>query len=285
LADFHLWTFAASDGYRWHYRHYPPMGKARATVVGIHGIQSHGGWYESSCRFLQSAGCDVFFVDRRGSGLNEQARGDTPSFRRLLDDIGEFLLTLKGPDRPPLVVTAISWGGKLGAGIQYRYPGLIEGLALLAPGFCPRVRPTRRERLQILAAALADPKRQFPIPLSDPALFTANTQWQQFIVADPLALREATARFLLESVKFDIYLKRMPRHGKAPVLLQLAGEDRIIDNERTRRFVSKWSTKEKSVIEYAGAHHTLEFEPDPLPVFSDLLQWLERVVAVSRRNG
>lgn len=277
MADFHLWTFTASDGYRWHYRHYPPSGRARATVVGIHGIQSHGGWYEASCKYLQLAGCDVFFVDRRGSGLNEQARGDTPSFRRLLDDLGEFLLTLKGPERPPLIVSAISWGGKLGAGLQYRYPGLLDGLALLAPGFCPQVRPKRRERLQILAAALADSKRLFPIPLNDPALFTATPRRQEFIVADPLSLREATARFLLESVKFDIYLKRMPRHGTAPVLLQLAGQDRIIDNVRTRKFLARWAARDKTIIEYPGAHHTLEFEPDPQPIFNELWSWIQRV--------
>jgi spermidine synthase len=33
----------------------------------------------------------VFFLDRRGSGLNKPARGDTPTFRRLIDDLGEFL--------------------------------------------------------------------------------------------------------------------------------------------------------------------------------------------------
>lgn len=281
MADMRLWTFTASDGYRWHYRHYPPSARPWIIVVGVHGIQSHGGWYEASCRFLQDAGCDVFFVDRRGSGLNSKARGDTPSFRRLLDDLGEFMHTLRGPGRPPLVVSTVSWGGKLGAGLQYRYPGLLDGLSLLAPGFCPQVRPKRRERLQILAAALADPKRLFPIPLSDPALFTATEKWRDFIAGDPLALREATARFLLESVKFDLYLKRTPRHAKSPVLLQLAGQDRIIDNDRTRKFVGHWRAKDKTIIEYPQAHHTLEFEPDPQPIFADLLQWLQRIAGKS----
>src|SRR5262245_10006042 len=121
-----FWTFTASDGYRWRYRHFPPARMPKATVVGIHGIQSHGGWYETGCRCLRDAGLDVYFLDRRGSGLNSQARGDTPSFRRLLDDLGEFLQTQRGPGRAPLFVSAISWGGKLGAGLEYRFPGLID---------------------------------------------------------------------------------------------------------------------------------------------------------------
>src|ERR1700730_10290698 len=128
------WTHIAGDGYRWHYRHFPPVRKTVARVVCVHGIQSHGGWYEAGCRHLRDAGCDVFFLDRRGSGLNSVARGDTPSFRRLLDDLGEFLQTVRIPGTPPLFVAAISLGGKLGAGVDVRYPGLIDGLALLAPG-------------------------------------------------------------------------------------------------------------------------------------------------------
>jgi alpha-beta hydrolase superfamily lysophospholipase len=274
LADMIPWKFSASDGYRWYYRHFPANGKAVARVVGIHGIQSHGGWYEGSSRHLRDAGCDVFFVDRRGSGQNQECRGDTPSFRRLLDDIGEFLRTLKGPGQPRLFVSAISWGGKIAAGLCYRFPGLIDGLALMAPGFKPRVSPSIGERLKIAAARIRRPTRMFPIPLNDPTLFTANVDRQEFIRKDPLALREATARFLVESTKFDVYLRRAPRHVTPPVLLMLGGEDRIIDNERTRQYVSRFATRDLKVCEYPGAHHTLEFEPAPAPIFADLTTWI-----------
>ena len=86
-----LETFTASDGYRWRYRHYAPPGKPRAHVVCLHGIQSHAGWYEHSCTRLSRAGYAVSFLDRRGSGMNERDRGDAPSFRRLIDDVAEFL--------------------------------------------------------------------------------------------------------------------------------------------------------------------------------------------------
>jgi alpha-beta hydrolase superfamily lysophospholipase len=274
LADVVPWTFPASDGYRWFYRHFPAAGKPLARIVGIHGIQSHGGWYEASCRYLRDAGCEVYFLDRRGSGQNREARGDAPSFRRLIDDLGEFLQTLRGPRRPPLFVAAISWGGKTGAGLCRRFRGLIDGLALLAPGFKPKVKPPREERLRIAAARLTTPTRYFPIPLNDPALFTANPERRAYIANDPLALREATARFLVESLKFDLYLHRIPPHVQVPVLLMLAGEDRIIDNARTREFVGHFATEDRTIIEYPGTHHTLEFEPDPRPVFADLTRWV-----------
>jgi alpha-beta hydrolase superfamily lysophospholipase len=273
-------TSTTSDGYRCRYRLYPvPAGVEgpRANVVIIHGIQSHAGWYEYSCTRLSRNGFAVSFLDRRGSGLNEQDRGDAPGFRRLLDDLAEFLRPLRNqqPSRKTFLV-AISWGGKLAAALQRRHPGLVDGLALLCPGFFPRVGPSRKQRLAILWARVVNPRRLFPIPLNDPELFTASPRWQQFIRDDPLGLRQATARFLLESARLDGYLTVVPSHVRVPVLLLLAEHDRIIDNAPTRRFVERFPTGDTEVIEYAGAHHTLEFEPEPERYVADLEHWLVR---------
>jgi alpha-beta hydrolase superfamily lysophospholipase len=279
LGEFTVETFTAGDGYRWRYRRYAPAHGPRGHVVCIHGIQSHGGWYEYSCTRLRQAGFAVSFLDRRGSGLNEQNRGDTPGFRRLLDDLAEFLTSPAanpGTPRIPVFLVAISWGGKLGVALQRRHPGLVSGLALLCPGFFPLVRPTLKQRLGIAWSRLVRPRRLFPVPLSDPELFTATPRWQQFLRDDPLSLRQATARFFIESVRLDGYLWVVPGHVQVPVLLLLAERDRIIDNARTRKFVEQFATKDKEVIEYPGAHHTLEFEPDPDRFIGDLQGWLER---------
>jgi alpha-beta hydrolase superfamily lysophospholipase len=275
-ASIHEYT--AGDGYRWRYREYQAAGAPRGHVVCIHGIQSHGGWYQYSCARLAEAGFHTFFLDRRGAGLNEQDRGDAPGFRRLLDDLAEFLHTLAIPDAGgiPTFLVAISWGGKLAAALLRRHPGLVNGLALLCPGFCPKVRPPLTQRLAILGSRLASPRRLFPVPLNDPELFTATPRWREFIRQDPLRLRQATARLLVESVRLDGYLRFVPKHVNIPVMVLQADCDRIIDNARTRRFVARFASADKTVLAYAGAHHTLEFEPDPDRFIDDLRQWLER---------
>jgi alpha-beta hydrolase superfamily lysophospholipase len=274
-----LETCTAGDGYRWHYRRYAPAGPARGRVVFLHGIQSHAGWYEHSCRRLAAACFAVSFLDRRGAGANPEARGDTPGFRRLLDDVAEFLRAPRPEEAGlPVIVAAISWGGKPAVALLKRHPGLVDGLALLCPGFCPVVGPPLGQRLAILGARLVAPRRLFPIPLSDPELFTATPRWQEFIRNDPLSLRRATARFLVESVRLDAYLRWARRAVRIPVLLLLAGRDRIIDNARTRRFVAHFAAPDKVLLEYPQAHHTLEFEPDPEPFLGDLLGWLDRQV-------
>jgi alpha-beta hydrolase superfamily lysophospholipase len=271
-----LETFQAGDGYRWRYRRYAPASSPRAHVICIHGIQSHGGWYMHSCESLSQAGFLVDFLDRRGSGLNEEGRGDAPGFRRLLDDIAEFIRATRNSGHAlPVFLVAISWGAKLGVALQRRHPSLVDGLVFVCPGIFPKVRPKLKQRLAILWARLTAPARRFPIPLNDPELFTATPRWQQFLRDDKLALHEGTARLLIESVRLDGYVRWNPAYVTAPTLVFLAGQDRIIDNERTRRFIERFSAKDKQIIEYPEAHHTLEFEPDPSRFIGDLRRWLD----------
>jgi alpha-beta hydrolase superfamily lysophospholipase len=288
---FTIETFRAGDGYEWRYRLYTPGGESRGHVVCVHGIQSHGGWYEHSCATMARAGYTVTFIDRRGAGMNEAARGDATGFRRLMDDIGEYLRTLRGPASPaipglgvpasrphrPIFLLAISWGGKLAVAIQRRHPGLVDGLALLCPGFFPLVRPPLWDRLGIAWSRLVEPERKFAIPLNEPGLFTASPRWQQFIRDDPFALRKATARLLIESVRLDGYLRWTTRGFTVPVLLLLAERDRIINNALTRRFAQRFALGDRETIEYRDAHHTLEFEPEPERFLRDLTGWLDRV--------
>lgn len=275
-------SHAAADGYPLKYRLFHANGETKATVIFVHGIQSHGGWYESSCKALAKAGYRVLFLDRRGSGLNESARGDSPSFRTLLDDLADFIQDQRSqlPQTMKLYLGGISWGGKIVLGLETRRPGMVDGFMLIAPGFCPKVQPSRKERIKIALSRVTNPRKLFNIPLNDPELFTGNPVAQKFLREDPLALRQATARFLLDSVRLDLYLRIFPRKVPAPVLLVLAGHDRIIDNEKTRKFVQATVSGPLQVVEYPEAHHTLEFEPEPGRYIQDMLAWLD-----ARYNG
>jgi alpha-beta hydrolase superfamily lysophospholipase len=274
---FEISAFITSGGYKLHYRHFQPVGMSKGTIVFIHGIQSHGGWYETSCKKFAQAGYRVLFLDRRGSGLNEVSRGDSPSFRTLLDDLKEFLQYQRKEiaGTTPLIIGAISWGGKIAFGLEIRMANLVDGFLLLAPGFCPKVHPTRKERFFIALGSLFAPRRLFNIPLNDPELFTTNPSAQKFLKEDPLALRKATARFLLDSVRLDFYLRIFRTKISKPILLLIAGQDKIIDNEKTIEFVKRFSSGSLTIKEYPEAHHTFEFEPEPQKHIEEIEEWLQ----------
>lgn len=272
-----LVRFAGRDGYRFAVRRWP-VDEPRANVVCLHGIVSHGGWYLGSGRALARAGCSVHFIDRRGSGLNLQCRGDVPSWETWLDDVESYLAAL--PRETPRVLLGISWGGKLATAIARRAGPSIDGLVLACPGLHARQQPGVLKRAAVgIANSLPLRSVRAPIPLRDPALFTDQPQAQRLIREDPLALWSVTMRFAYEDLKLTRYALAA---GSTlctptlctPTLLILAGRDRIVDNARTRRYFSRIGSEQKRLVEIADAAHTVEFHSDPAPYWRALSDWI-----------
>lgn len=276
MADPCIESWTASDGYVWQYRRFDPVGRISGEIVALHGIQSHGGWYLQSSEWLAEQGWVVSLLERRGCGLNEVGRGDAPSFRRLLDDVAEFMNSVKQRTNRPLILMGVSWGGKLALALQKRHRGICDGLVLVTPGFKPVVRPKLLARFGILFLRFALPTRLFPIPLNEPDLFTSNIERREFIRNDPAALRLATARLLFESRRLDVYNRLARKRVRVPTLLLLAGRDQIIDNRKTRKFLRRLD--QLTIREYADAEHTLEFETAGPPHLTDLSHWLAKQI-------
>jgi alpha-beta hydrolase superfamily lysophospholipase len=277
LGDHALSVFRSGDGYKW-YAHVTRTASPKGIVVLLHGIRSHAGWYTHTRDALADADYEVHFLDRRGSGLNTAHRGDTTNFHRLIADVVEYIRELRqSRSALPVFLAGISWGGKLALGVAAEQPGLVQGVALICPGLVAKVRPPFITRLRIALARFLRPAKRFPIPLNDPELFTADTLKQQYIASDPHGLGEATARFLFESVRFDLHLKRSVKRVVCPVLLMLAGQDRILNNPATRKYLAKLTNaRSLRIIDDPAAHHTLEFEPDTTRYLLDLIRWLKR---------
>lgn len=278
--------FTASDGYRLRYRFRPAAAnEPRGFVVALHGIQSHSGWYAHSTQRLAEAGYEVSFLDRRGSGLNERDRGYTPHVDRLVADVTQFLGDVRyHRDRiapaKAVVLLAISWGGKLAAALCLRRPELVDALVLMTPGICARIGPRWDQRLRVRSAGLLGLGRKLvPIPLDDPALFTSDPERREFIRSDPLSLRLASVSLLKAGVQLDREAADAAERITCPVLLMLAGEDRIVDNARLIRWFDRLAAGSRQRIDYPGAQHTLEFEPVRDRFIGDLIGWLNSVRA------
>lgn len=256
------WT--VSDGTLLRGRLWRGAGRGGVGILYLHGIQSHGGWYEWSASVLASRGAWVMLPDRRGSGLNEKHRGDTPGVTRWLADLDELADWLRDASGcQSLWVVGVSWGGKLATAWALRGRQSIERLMLIAPGVFPAVDIGLMTRLRVVAALLLNPGWRFEIPLNNPALFTANPDGQAFIRADPQKLTHVTARFLYRSSELDRSLKRLPpRSLKPQTTLVVAGRDRIIRNEPTRRWIERITVQDVQEFVFSGVGHTVEFEKD-----------------------
>lgn len=270
-----LRSVEASDGATLVYRLFAadPAAK-RGSVVHLHGIQSHGGWYVETAAELARRGYSVLLADRRGSGRSTQPRGDFADADQLVDDV-DRVVAEAGSDGTPTVLFGSCWGARPAVGYAARSNGTLAGLMLACPALKAKVDLEPFRKLQVFAGRGLRPGWQVPIPL-EPEDFTANPPYLEFIRRDPLSLHEVTARFFFNQFFWDRRLLA-ERDISLPVLLMQAGDDGVVDVPAVRSWYDRVASPQKDYVLYEGFGHILDFEPDRQRYWDDLVAWLDGV--------
>ena len=126
----------ASDGHRVPYRRWCPSGAPTGTVVLLNGIMSHSGWFFPLVDPLTEAGLVVVGADRRGSGLDDIARGDAPNGKSIVDD-ALAVIDAEHVGGGPLVLVGWCWGSVLALNLLRPLGDRLSGLVMVAPGLFP----------------------------------------------------------------------------------------------------------------------------------------------------
>lgn len=272
-------TFLAPDGKELAYVvHSPAKSSAnKAAFLYLHGIESHAGWFRDAAELLKNAGFPVYCFDRRGSGINRENRGHpsghVPRDVDPLDDLHAWVEHLRAlHPAHSFFLTGLSWGGKYALAYDLTHPGMIDGLVLITPGIKPKIGLGLSDKLAVFRDILISPRHPHRIPIQ-PEMFTSTPKHLDFIRNDPLRLHSVSARFLWQSRRMDRLLDRDEGLDHAPVLLFLAGKDRIIDNEATRRFFAQRQGHGVKIVEYADQTHSIQLDA-PERLTGDILAWV-----------
>jgi alpha-beta hydrolase superfamily lysophospholipase len=247
---------------------------ARAVMVFVHGIASHGGWFTETAEYLAAYGVAVVAPDRCGSGLSHGRRGHLRSFEQAMIDVDATIRRAQDayPDAP-VVLGASSWAAKLAVVYAASIPARLAGLALLGPGLFPTVRLPWARRVQVVVGHHVAPRASIPIPLT-PEQYTTDSRYVDFIRQDPLRLASATARFFWETARLDRRRQDAASRLQLPILVLQGGADAMMSVARTRRWFDRLGAPNKTYRAYPGAGHTLDFEADRGPYLPDLRSWL-----------
>ncbi len=99
-----------------HFMRYWQAETASAYVVYLHGIEGHSLWFQDTAAFLQQNGVTTIALDRRGSGMSKESRGDMKNWQQLLNDTVEALgFAHRQAGNLPVFLMANCWGAKLAA--------------------------------------------------------------------------------------------------------------------------------------------------------------------------
>jgi alpha-beta hydrolase superfamily lysophospholipase len=107
-------------------------------------------------------------------------------------------------------------------------------------------------------------------------MFTRDPVMAKRINNDPLEVRMLTAKFFMSILKAIIFVNMKPRAIKLPVLMLLAGQDKMISAEAAEAYFRKMSSKDKEVKWYPQMYHALYVDKDRENVFKDIASWVNK---------
>lgn len=254
-----LGSYVAGDGRELRYQ-VVAAHPARAHLLYVHGLESHGGWFLPAAEELRRLGCTTWLLDRRGSGLNRQlAPGDARSAEVLLDDVRRMRAQMAGAGVHSVHLVGLSWGGKLATAAALDRPDGVRSLTLVAPGLRALVDLSWATKAAAVLALAWGGSTRFELPLR-PEMFTSDERLVDFIRHDPWRTTRATARMLWASHVLDRRIERRIASLAAPVLLLLAGRERIVDNAGVLRLLSALPEGRVTVRLFEDATHALQLE-------------------------
>jgi len=250
----------ASGGYSLKYRVWMPQsGDARAVLMLLNGVMSHSLWFHPLIPSLLAHGFKLVGADRRGTGLNQVARGDAPSAKVLLDDARVVAEHEHEPGRPFHLV-GWCWGAVLSINLAAEIPGSLSSLVLASPGLFPTVELKRRmiEEEERAADSLPKDGAFLTSPISED-MFTTGPALIDFILRDEQRLLKFTPRFHGVMRKLGMAARLVMPKLDLPTLLILARQDLATDNAETERNFAKW-TAGRAVVEYVESAHGIQFD-------------------------
>lgn len=259
---------------RLHYRSWE-ADTPRAAVIVIHGLFEHSRRYEEFAGYMSSHGFSTFVPDLRGHGASEGRRGHARSFDILLQDLDRFRREVQGlvPVDLPLFLFGHSLGGLIGLRYLEEYDVGLRGAIMTSP-WLGTAMPI--PRWQVLAAAVLNrilPAFPFPFKI-DPDLLTHDAERSADYRQDPQIHSTITPRLFTEtSSGIELALRRGDRI-RVPVLFILAGDDRIVDTDRSLAFARSLPSDDIEVEVLDGHYHEVLQEPGRIAIMAKVRDWM-----------
>jgi alpha-beta hydrolase superfamily lysophospholipase len=278
MIDSRLTTF---DGQTLHVRHWHATtpGRARGTVLILHGLGEHSGRYEDVARQLNRWGWHAIAYDARGHGLSSGPRGEFLQQDDLLRDLSLAIDLARAEDDGALVLLGHSVGGLTAARMvgealeatPQAWFRPVEGLAMSSPALGADMSAGQKKLLTSLSRL--EPGSSVPNGLK-PELRSRDpngvASWQQ----DPLVhgnIGPGMARFFLEAGPW--VRERAPK-WPLPTLLMYAGTDRFVSPEGSKAFGEAAPKLLVTMQRFESLYHDLFSDPEMEDVYAVLRAWL-----------
>lgn len=270
-------TYTAPDGVSLFYRRWLASDTA-PTLVLIHGLGAHSGWFIDMGNELHARGHTVFAIDHRGFGRSEGLRGHVRSAASYTRDLTAFLTSLR-TERPgsPLFILGHSMGGifslHIAAEDATRATPLLAGVILMNPWISDNSKVSVGTLANIVTRGALGSKKAFRAAGGTETM-TTNPEAIAMLEADPYWVRAQTASFLYQITRMRLASVARARRVREPALVIQCEADKAIIPAASRRAFDALGSTDKTWTTYPDFAHDCEFEAARAALDDGIVQWI-----------
>lgn len=283
-------TFQSSGtGEHVYYCHYFPkeeIGKNLIHIIFLHGAIEHQGRYLDLFNALRDKFHEnliISAIDFLGHGLSGGARAHIDDFSYYIQDFLKFLYIcrdLEIPEREKTLFFGHSMGGlALLESVIEEYDNLAlkpDALILSNPCIRPKMILSSSIIKNLEKRSKYLSKMRLPSTHSGFDLTKDKDKALEFEI-DPLNSKFVTLKFGLEIIKHSKKMTTLSYYLKIQALFLLSTDDKIVDVETTKLFMSGVDKKLVKKKVYSDHRHDLLNEVGRKKVFKDIIQYIERI--------
>jgi alpha-beta hydrolase superfamily lysophospholipase len=268
--------FASSDGTSIFYRRLIPE-KPCFRVVVSHGLGEHSGRYGIVAEALCPLGASLFIHDHRGHGRSQGKRGHVSDFNDYVRDLKTMVAMAadEGEKELPTLLLGHSMGGLIALSFARQYPETIDGLVVSSPLL--GVDPPPPAGLQVLVRVLSVLWPTFSLSNKlDPAFISHDSDQVEAYAQSQWVHDRITARWFVQCMAEVRRTIVVPQEIQVPILMQIAGDDRLVDCHASLSFFDALTVSDKTLCHYETLYHEIYNEKlsDREKVLEDLRQWI-----------
>jgi alpha-beta hydrolase superfamily lysophospholipase len=254
----------------------PEPAAPRGIVALMHGYGEHSGRYDHVAGALVRCGYCVLAIDARGHGRSAGRRGHIDRYDDYVDDL-DLLVRRAGERWPglPLFVFGHSNGGLITLRYALRRPTDIAGFVVSSPLCKLALAVPAAKELAGRIASRVWPTLSIPSGL-DAAYVSRLDAVVRAYRSDPLVFGTTTARWYAEAQHAMADLAGRAHTLDQPFLFLVAGSDRIVDPQATRRVFHGLASRDREIEVYADLYHEILNEARWRDVLRRAVLWMER---------
>jgi len=262
------------DGIKFYMRGWEPDKKPKAVVCLVHGLGEHAGRYAHVGEAFAKAGYALVGFDERGHGKSGGARGHTPTYDAMMDDI-EALLAQAAARYPklPMFLYGHSMGGNQVINFALRRKPALKGVIATGPWLKiafepPALQMTLGRTMNKIAPGFTQKS----------GLETASLSRDRKIVDaynnDPLVHDKISARLFVSMYDAGLWAFDHAAEFPLPLLLMHGSGDRITSAEASREFAER-AGKKATWHAWDGLYHEIHNEPEKAKVLETMVEWMD----------